>query len=218
MTGIRTRRAVARRRKAAALVAAGAVVLAGATVTSLATWVDEEWVTAGVDGVAGVAASEFEIEQLVSTDGSTWQNRETGPGGVIDFDDVAQRLSPGSVAYGWVSLRAATGSLGGTVTLEATYVDGTSALGDVLRYGATLHASAATCTAGGYAGGTSLVADGSPLDTGSGATTFDLPAGSGAPGASSTVCFRIEFPSASADDALQGVGAAPGWYVSSASD
>ena len=57
MNGIRTRRARARRRKVVAIAAVGAVVLAGATVTSLASWLDEEWVIAGVDGSSGIASS-----------------------------------------------------------------------------------------------------------------------------------------------------------------
>src|SRR5688572_3080360 len=58
-----TRRTAAQHRKFIALAAAAGVVLSGATVTSLAAWLDEEWVTAGVDGDPGVTASEFEIEQ-----------------------------------------------------------------------------------------------------------------------------------------------------------
>jgi hypothetical protein len=215
MNGIRTRRASARRRKIIAVAAAGAVLLTGATVTSLASWLDEEWVTAGVDGDAGVSASDFEVEQQVQGD-SAWFNRETGPGGVVDFDDLALNLSPGAVVYGWVSLRAADGSVGGTVGVVSTYTDGESLLGDVLTYGARLHASSATCTSGGYSGGTELVAPDTELEDES-ATTFVLPAGSGAAGTPTTVCFRIEFPLARADDALQGEEATPGWYFESTS-
>jgi len=216
MDGIRTRRANARRRKIFAIAAAGAVVLTGATVTSLAAWLDEEWVTAGVDGDPGVSASDFEVEQQVQGD-SAWFNRETGPGGVVDFDDLALNLSPGAVVYGWVSLRAANGSVGGTVSIVSTYTDGDSPLGDVLTYGARLHASSATCTSGGYGGGTQLVAPNTELEDES-ATTFVLPAGSGAAGTPTTVCLRIEFPLTRADDSLQGETAAPGWYFESTSN
>ena len=218
MSGIRTRRAVARRRKAIALAAAGAVVLTGATVTSLAAWLDEEWVTAGVDGLAGAASSEFEIEQSVATDAGAWTDRETGPGGVIDFDDVVQSLSPGAVAYGWVSLRAADGSIGGDLVLASDYTDGDGDLGDALTYGATVHADPSTCTSASYASGVELVAVDTELETGSGATDFPLDAGSGAAGTPRTVCFRIEFPSDRADDALQGLTADVGWYFIATSD
>lgn len=214
MSGITARRAAARHRKIVAVAAAGAVLLTGATVTSLAAWLDEEWVTAGVDGAPGVVASEFEIEQSVATDAGAWFDRETaGAAGVVDFDDVAAALSPGEVAYGWVSLRTAADSLGGDLTLVSDYTLGDSPLGDALRYGARLHPDSTTCTAGAFATtGSELVADGSVLTAGSGATTFALAAGvAGAPGASQTVCFRLELP-AGASDTLMGETADVTWF------
>src|SRR5690606_23106645 len=116
------RRRARTRRKVVALVAAGAVVLAGATVTSLATWLDVEWVTAGVDGDPGVSASSFEIQQSLATDEGAWADRETlDEAEPIDFDDVAAALSPGDVAYGWVSLRTAENSVGGDLALVSGY-------------------------------------------------------------------------------------------------
>jgi hypothetical protein len=193
MSAISTRRAVARRRKFFAVAAAAAVLVAGTTVTSLAAWLDEEWVTAGVDGAPGVLASEFEIEQSVATDAGAWFNRET--------------------AYGWVSLRTAADSLGGDLTLVSDYTLGDSPLGDALRYGARLHPDATTCTAGAFATtGTELVASGSVLTTGSGVTTFALAAGTlGAPGTPQTVCFRLELPSG-ASDTLMGETADVTWF------
>jgi hypothetical protein len=214
MSAISTRRAVARRRKFFAVAAAAAVLVAGTTVTSLAAWLDEEWVTAGVDGAPGVLASEFEIEQSVATDAGAWFNRETaGVAGVVDFDDIAAAFSPGEVAYGWVSLRTAADSLGGDLTLVSDYTLGDSPLGDALRYGARLHPDATTCTAGAFATtGTELVASGSVLTTGSGVTTFALAAGTlGAPGTPQTVCFRLELPSG-ASDTLMGETADVTWF------
>lgn len=214
MSGVTARRAAARNRKIIAIVAAGVVLMTGTTVTSLAAWLDEEWVLAGVDGAPGVVASEFEIEQSVATDAGAWFDRETAGGaGVVDFDDVAAALSPGEVAYGWVSLRAAADSLGGDLTLVSDYTLGDSPLGDALRYGARLHPDATTCTAGAFATtGSELVADGSALTAGSGATTFALAAGAaGAPGAPQTVCFRLELPSG-ASDTLMGGTADVTWF------
>jgi hypothetical protein len=208
------RRAAARRRKFVAMAAAGVVLLSGATVTSLAAWLDEEWVTAGVDGAPGVIASEFEIEQSVATDAGAWFDRETaGTAGVVDFDDVAAALAPGDVAYGWVSLRAAADSLGGDLTLVSDYTLGDSPLGDALRYGARLHPDSTTCTAGAFAStGSQLVASGSVLTGGSGGTTFALAAGaSGLPGTPQTVCFRLELP-AGASDTLMGETADVTWF------
>lgn len=214
MSAITMRRAAARRRKFIAIAAAGTVLLTGATVTSLAAWLDEEWVTAGVDGAPGVLASEFEIEQTVATDAGAWFDRESaGVAGVIDFDDIAAALSPGEVAYGWVSLRAAADSLGGDLTLLSDYTLGDSPLGDALRYGARLHPDETTCTVGAFATtGSELVATGSALTVGSGATTFSLTAGTpGNPGPDQTVCFRLELPSG-ASDTLMGETADVTWF------
>jgi hypothetical protein len=204
-----------------AVIATGTVVLAGATVTSLATWLDEEWVIAGVNGVGGIGSSEFEIEQLVASDDpdTGWANRETQPeAGVISLDDVAANLSPGAVAYGWVQLRAAEGSVGGDVTLASDYAP--SALGAVLVYGARVHPSTATCNSDDYAStGTELVAPTTSVSLGSGTTSFALTAGTAdAPGMPRTVCFRVEFPEAAADDDLQGELASLGWHFVAESD
>jgi hypothetical protein len=214
MSAISMRRAEARRRKFVAIAAAGAVFVGGATVTSLAAWVDEEWVTAGVDGAPGVLASAFEVEQTVATDSGTWFDREAeGAAGVVDLDDVAAALSPGEVAYGWVSLRTAADSLGGGLTLVSDYTVGDSPLGDALVYGARLHPDETTCNAADYAGtGSELVAPASALSAGSGGTTFALAAGTGgAPGAAQTVCFRLELPSG-ASEALMGETADVTWF------
>lgn len=220
MKGIRTRRAHARRRKIIAIAAAGAVLLTGATVTSLAAWLDEEWVTAGVDGVSGIASSEFEIEQLVAGAGEGWENHETiGQSSVVSFDEAASQLSPGVSAVGWVSLRAAADSVGGTVVLKPASATLTGTLAPALRYSAWLHDTAATCTDTTYASGAmrQLVND-QALNVGSGATTFELDAGTGgAAGEDDTVCFRITLPSG-ASDTLQGQTATVGWYFESTSD
>ena len=138
MGGIRTRRARARRRKFVAIAAVGAVVLAGATVTSLASWLDQEWVTAGVNGTSGIASSSFEVQQHVATDTVTpWHDRETGPGGVVDFGSLASSLSPGVSAVGYVSLRTTVGSVAGTLTLQPAPGNASSGtLGAALRYSA----------------------------------------------------------------------------------
>lgn len=214
MSAISPRRGAARHRKILAIAAAGTVLLGGATVTSLAAWSDEEWVTAGVDGAPGVLASEFEVEQSVATDAGAWFDRETsGSAGVVDFDDVAAALSPGEIAYGWVSLRAAADSLGGDLTLVSDYTLGDSLLGDALVYGARLHPDETTCNATDYTTtGSQLVAPSSALTAGSGATTFALAAGTGgAPGTPQTVCFRLEMPSG-ASETLMGETADVTWF------
>jgi hypothetical protein len=219
MDGIRTRRVRARRRKVVAIAAAGVVAIAGATVTSLASWLDQEWVTAGVNGTSGIASSSFEIQQQVATD-TGWHDRETGPGGVVDFGTIASSLSPGVSAVGYVSLRATQGSVAGTLTLQPAPGNASSgALGLALRYSAWLHDAPTTCTDSTYSSGatTQLVAD-QALTVGSGATTFALAAGTpSAAGDDQTVCFRITLPSGSSDT-LQGQTASVGWYFDAVSD
>lgn len=220
MNGIGTRRARARRRKAIAIAAAGAVLLTGATVTSLAAWLDEEWVTAGVDGVSGIASSRFEIEQLVDGVGEDWENHETqGQSSVVSFDTAASRLSPGASTVGWVQLRAAADSVAGTVTLQPASASLTGTLAPALRYSAYLHDDLSTCTDGTPATGASAtLVSNQALNVGSGSTTFTLPAGTGgAAGAADTVCFVITLPSGAADS-LQGQTASVGWYFSSVSN
>lgn len=221
MDGIRTRRARARRRKIVAIAAVGAVVLAGATVTSLASWLDQEWVTAGVNGTSGIASSSFEVQQHVATDTVTlWHDRETGPGGVVDFGSLASTLSPGVSAVGYVSLRTTVGSVAGTLTLQPAPGNASSGtLGTALRYSAWLHDTSATCTASTYASGAiSQLVNDQALTVGSGATTFALAAGTSTlAGDDQTVCFRITLPSG-ASDTLQGQTASVGWYFDAVSD
>ena len=75
-----------------------------------------------------------------------------------------------------------------------------------------------TCTAGGFATtGSELVATGSALTAGSGATTFSLAAGTpGNPGVDQTVCFRLELPSG-ASDTLMGETADLTWFFDAVS-
>jgi len=214
--GNTTRRARARRRKFIAMGAAGAIVLAGATVTSLAAWLDQEWVTAGVDGAAGIRASEFNIQQLVATD-SEWQDREAAPGGVVSFDEVASRLSPGASALGWVQLRAAEDSIGGTLTIQPASTTLSGLLAPELIYSAWLHDDPDTCTDLDYATGELLV-DAKPLNQeDAGQFTLDA-APEGAAGTPKTVCFRITLPEDGIDDTVQGEPATVGWYFSAVSD
>lgn len=195
-------------------------MLAGATVTSLAAWIDEEWVTAGVDGVAGVHASEFEIEQLVAGVDEEWTNHESVTDmGVVSFDDVAANLSPGAIAYGWVSLRAAADSVGGDLVIKPATDTLTGALESALRYSAWLHSTNTTCNEDEYADEAIMqLVDDQAVNVGSGATSFELERGAeGSPGTDKTVCFAITLP-AGASVALQGENASVAWYFEATSD
>lgn len=214
------RRARARRRKVVAIVAAGVVALAGVTVTSLATWFDEEWVTAGVNGVPGFATSTFAIEQRTASSGAAWEtHKDSASPGVVSFGDVAQELAPGSRAYGWVMVRAAQDStIGGTVTLRSAYTAGDSALGDALRYSARLITDGASCAAGAYdSAGTELVPAGSTLDADAGLTFRVEPGAPGSPGDAQIVCVELEFPAGSGAG-LQGQNLEALWVLEAESD
>lgn len=214
------RRARARRRKVVAIVAAGVVALAGVTVTSLATWFDEEWVSAGVNGVPGFSASRFAIEQQTLDDAGTWTtHKDQADPGVVSFGSLASSLAPGSTAYGWVAVRtAADSTVGGTITLRSAYTAGDSLLGDALVYGARVMSDPAECAAGSFdAAGTELVPSGSALDT-DGATFRVEPGTAGAAGATQWVCIELEFPAGAADPLLQGQTLDALWVLEAQSD
>lgn len=214
------RRARARRRKVVAIIAAGVVALAGVTVTSLATWFDEEWVSAGVNGIPGFSTSTFAIEQRTLGSGATWEtHKSSSDPGIVSFGDVAQDLAPGTETFGWVVVRA-TGdaTVGGTITIRSAYSSGDSALGDALRYSARLIPDGSSCAAGLFDGaGTELVPDGSTLDTDATATFRVEPGTGGAPGAEQLVCFALEMP-AGGDATLQGQTLEALWVLEAESD
>jgi hypothetical protein len=200
-----------------AIAAAGAVLLGGIGITSLAAWTDQEYVQGGVGGVPGIGSSKFEMLQSVSADSSAFTNRETSPGGVIDFSSVASALSPGTTVYGWVQLKTDNPSLGGTVSLKSNIATATG-LAQYLSYGAVIVPNTAACTSGGYttAAGTStniLTAVGQPV-TANGTGTFTLPANGAT---TTTVCFQIAMASTGVPDSAMGLSFTPIWYFSAIS-
>src|SRR5580693_8056981 len=93
--------------KTVALAAAGLVLLSGATVTSLAAWTDTEWVNGGVGTVPSVASSQFDVQQNVTGDSTSWTTNLASPGGTVNFGAAAATLTPGTTVYGFVRLRLA---------------------------------------------------------------------------------------------------------------
>jgi predicted ribosomally synthesized peptide with SipW-like signal peptide len=198
-----------------AILAAMGVLGIGAAVT-LAAWTDTEWIFGGTDNGPGVGTSSFNIQQNVN-DVAGWRDGQTeGTAGKLNFPVNATALSPGTVVYAGVSLRAAAGSIAGTAVLNgATAASGSSTtLFTTLTYQAKTGVTQANCTAAGFAGnGSALVPAGTALSTGSGATTFALPAGasSAVPGAQVDVCFAITMPASATSQSLQGLAATPVW-------
>lgn len=207
-----------------ALAAAGTVLAAGVGITSLAAWTDTEWVNGGFNGVAGVGASTFEIEQNVTpaTDGTGWTNDLASPGGVVDFSALAQKLTPGDVVYGFVRLRAQPASVAGTESL-VTDTASLTGLAQYLSYGAVVLAPAdgTTCNATNFAHGTSTVVTptGSALTT-NGSQTFVMAAGGGGttPGVERVVCFQIAMASTGVPDTAMGTTFDPIWHFSAQSN
>jgi hypothetical protein len=206
-----------------ALAAAGLVLFSGATVTSLAAWSDTEWVNGGVGTVSGLSSSSFDVEQNVTTDDANWKSNQGSPGGVVDFGALAARLTPGTSVVGFVRLRTAIGSDGGTLTVVHGASTGSAALLGALRFGAWLSDAPSDCTTTGYDQGTTqLVADGTPI--GQDPTTpvpFTLLAGSSSTaGVDKTVCFRLTFPPLAdpTDTSLQGLVADPVWQFNATSN
>lgn len=215
-TRIAARRA-ATRNKVLALGAAGVVLAGGVTVGSLAAWTDIEWIAGGAGSVDSIGASTFEVEQFALGD-EDWGDYEDGDEpNRVDFSAQAAALTPGDTVYGFVQLRTAEKSLGGTLSLvsDTDVVDET--LSAALTYGAVLVDGPDSCDTAGFAAGSTegsqILAAGSALDA-DGAVSFSLDAATeSAPGTAKTLCFAIHFPIGfAADDSLQGDTVSPVWY------
>jgi len=232
MTGYRVaaRRATTRS-KLIALAAGAAVLATGGIVTSLAAWTDTEYVHGGTaPGTGGVSASVFEVEQNVTgaADGSGWTNDLASPGGLVDFGEIAQQLSPDTTVTGFVRLRTVVDSLAGHLSLvsdtaAATVADEDS-LAHVLGYRAWVESDAFAagfvCDEAPDAGDTVLVGSAAAfasLDT-AGSATFDLAAGTDDdPGAERTVCFALTMPAGTSDDYQTAPSFDPIWHFAAQS-
>lgn len=193
-----------RSRKFKAILAGGIVLGVGAAVT-LAAWTDDEW----AEGIFG--AGEFNVEG--STNGTDFDDHESSAGAAeLSFSlDGGDNLSPGDTVVAPFALR-----LDGPTTYDAT-VALTSAAGGgdnttALSYEIVQVASAGECTA--TATGTSVAPAGTALDSTTGATEFDLTAGTDtATGDPVALCFKV-----TADDTLtQGQDTTAQWQFTATS-
>lgn len=205
-------------------VLAGAGVLGIGAAVTLAAWTDTEWIFGGTDsdGTA-IGTTVFEVEQNVY-DGADFQNRESWPedatAGRLNFTVAAAALSPGAVVYAPMQLRAAPGSVGGTVVLNAAQQGPATDAGlfGALVYQARTGVPQASCNAAGIGGGTALAPASSTLATG-GSATFEV---TGAPSATAAgtpvdVCFQITMPASATSTALQGKTVTPVWSFTATS-
>jgi predicted ribosomally synthesized peptide with SipW-like signal peptide len=217
------RRPLARltRGKVFALLSGGLVLGLGATAT-LASWNDSEWVFGGVDStLSGVTTSVFEVQQ---NRGSGWGDFETSPGGALTFVAPTSGLTPGDAAYTQVSLRTTSGSLAGTLSLQAgvtaptpAYAASDSGLWSAMQLrvvvttgtpgtcDATAFSAGATYVVGSFAAGASMAA------AGSGTRSLSASAGN-----QQNYCFQLLLPGTAADT-LQGKGISPVWEFRAAS-
>ncbi len=211
---MRNRHDQANRKKAVALSAAGLVLVAGATVASLAAWTDTEWIFGGAGANPGIGTSKFNVEQNVTADATSWNDRESRPGGQIDFSTQASSLVPGETVHAFVRLRTAEGSDAGDLTLkaEAPGENSSELLYNAVTYQAGRVSGPAACNAAGLAAGEQLVTAGSALTTDALADTkFELVENGGN---EETICFALTLPDTEtnrADKRLQGQTATPVW-------
>lgn len=208
----------ANQKKVIALSAAGLVLVAGATVTSLAAWTDTEWIFGGAGADPGlIGTSSFNVQQNVTADATSWTDRETRPGGRIDFSAEASSLVPGETVYAFVRLRTASGSDAADLTLnaEAPLEGSSQLLYSALTYQAGRVSGPQACNAVGLAQslteGKQIVAAGSALNAVDEEREFELKADSGN---EETLCFALTLPNTEANAAnkqLQGQAASPVW-------
>lgn len=208
-----------RRTRIAAFAAGGALVVGGLGYT-LASWTDTEWVFGGTaDGDPAVGTSTFEVEQNVTGLPGDWTQSEQDPGQAMTFTADAIALSPGDATYAGVSLRTVTGSIAGDVEVQRAVraagipvVDAGDLLWDALQVRVATTAVGATCGAGSFTAGSTIVSG--PLAT-SDATVAQALAADGA--SEQAYCFEVSLPATPALpagvalDALQGRTAAPAW-------
>jgi hypothetical protein len=200
-----------RRRRLLAIATAGLALCIGVSVTSLAAWQQNLNVGSGTNGIG---SSLLKIE--LSTDGgTTWTTASVGSSGTVSFSGSPTLLTPGDTVYASVLLRAGIGSRGANVTLSGGTVS--DALINVLTYAAKT--GLASCDSSSFTGGgVSLVGLGSALTSGSGSTSFAVPAAtSTAAGTPVGVCLAVNLPSGVAST-VGGLTTSPVWQFNATSN
>lgn len=181
-----------RKRKVRALLAGGLVLGVGAAIT-LAAWTDN--VFGNSDFATGAAG--WNIQASFSTTATpNWVESDASPGTPFGFPVARLNLTPGDTVYAPIALRLQNAqTLDAAVTLNGA-VTGTPAgwapLQAALRYSVTSGGTAEGCAAG-TPGGTSVVAAGTPLTTGSAPNAITLPAA----GTPVQLCYAVTLPTGS---------------------
>jgi predicted ribosomally synthesized peptide with SipW-like signal peptide len=166
-----------RRSRMIRAILAGGLVLGVGTAVTLAAWNDSEFAT------GTFTAGKFDLEGS-TTDGTTFSNHASSPGGTLSFTVPASALSPGDSVSAPFAVRLAadtTNAASVTLTTEAP-------TGTVTNLTYTLDIKSAW---GCGSSTSSTPISGSALNAGT--TTFPLAAGSPAsnPGAPVYLCFTV---------------------------
>ena len=190
-------------RKVKALLAGGLVLGVGAAVT-LAAWTDQEWVK------GEFTAGSFNIQG--STNGTDFSDHASADGAAqLGFDlpaNLSANLAPGDTVAAPFSLRLAAGTTyDAAVKLKSAAGTGDNA--GNLTYKLVQVADAASCTPEA-AGTTTLVAEGTSLNTAPDTAEFALEQGtSNTAGTAVNLCFQVT----AGDDLKQGQQATATWLV-----
>jgi hypothetical protein len=210
-----------RRRRLLALATAGLALCIGVSVTSLAAWQQNIQVTPGT-GSNGIGSSLLKIE--ISLDGGThWNAATVDTNGRLAFSTNSALLTPGDTIYASVLLRAARGSRGADVKLSGGAVSDT--LITALRYAARTGVLSAQCNKTTLPTLTDFMNAGNPLvgldsvlSSGSGGTTFAVPAApADTEGTAVGVCLAVTLPSG-VPATLGGLTTSPVWQFDATSN
>lgn len=196
------------------VLATGLVLGAGAT-TTLAAWTDQVLVE------GEFSASTFVVEANPSTPydgaGGSWA-AYGDEAAVLQFE--AAGMTPGSTRYASLALRTASGSIAGEAVLNASGLEGPTALGDALRYRVI---TSQACDGAAFSGSADyLVGSASghvPLTTGQadGDSLSLADAAPDAPGQPTHLCVEVILPAGSSND-LQGQTASASWSIDALSE
>ena len=167
----------------------------GATST-LASWNDAEYAN------GTFTAARFGIEG--SLDGTNYAKHTSTSAAALSFSPAVTGLFPGGTSYAAFAVRATSGSIAGHVLVSAGTPSG--GLSD-LRYGVRTVSAMGQCSATGYAGGASVIPDGSTLGTS--AVVSQTLAADRTP---VYYCFAISLPVA-ASNGMQGLALSQTWQL-----
>jgi len=191
-----------RSRKIRALLASGLVLGVGATLT-LSSWNDSEYVGGELQ------AGSFGIEGSPTGQDGTYRSSTDGPSHALTFEPEAGQMYPGYTTYALFSVRAQSGSLGGTIQVQPPQWDreNTASLGQYLDYGISV-VDGTVCDESAFEASTEpVVGSGTSLSNSEPAATEQNLAADGTP---VNYCIELTLHADASSDA-QGQSVTPQW-------